>query len=95
MTPDFFGQMPVDVGVPRSSVGDFDFGRDGTHNEVSRPSQVDVFSKSEKWIGSPPKPNFDAWSSRESEVIGWSEFVNDLAGWAAQASIEFSLEIER
>lgn len=95
MTPEFFGQIPFDVGVPRSTVGPLDFGRDGTHNERSQPSHVDVFSKSEKWIGSPPKPNFEAWSGRESEVIGWAEFLNDLTGWAAQARIEFSLEIEQ
>ena len=95
-TPEFFGQIPFDVvGVPRSSVGALDFGRDGAHNETSPPTHVDVFSKSEKWIGSPPKPNFEAWSGRESEVIGWAEFLNDLTGWAAQASIEFSLEIEQ
>ena len=54
-----------------------------------------MFSKSEKWIGSPPVPSFKDWNSRETEVIGWNQFIADLSGWAAQASIEFSLEIQQ
>ena len=46
-------------------------------------------------IGAPPKPGFESWGSRESEVLGWASFLTDLTGWAAQASIEFSLEIEQ
>ena len=54
-----------------------------------------LWSKSEKWLGVPPKPNFDSWSTREGEVIGWSQYLVDLASWAAQASIEFSTEIQQ
>ena len=76
-----FGQVPL--GLPaESSLHDPTFSRD-------------VFSKSEKWIGSPPVLNFKGWVSRETEVIGWSQFIADLFGWAAQASIEFSLEIQQ
>ena len=53
------------------------------------------FSKSEKWLGVPPKPNFDGWNTREGEVIGWSQYLIDLSSWAAQASIEFSTEIQQ
>ena len=63
--------------------------------DADRTRFQDVFSKSEKWIGSPPIPNFKSWSSRESEVIGRAQFIADLFGWAAQASIEFSLEIQQ
>ena len=92
MDPPSFGQVPF--GLPAdSSFHDptFGFGMSGnTSSEGSR----DVFSKSEKWTGTPPVPNFKGWVSRETEVIGWSQFIADL-GWAAQASIEFSLEIQQ
>ena len=95
MTPEHFGQLPFELGESRDVVAPLDFGRDGTHNEAPHSSYVDVFSKSEKRIGSPPQPNFETWSSRESEVIGWASFRTDLSGWAAQASIEFSMEIDQ
>ena len=34
-------------------------------NEAGHSNYVDVFSKSEKWIGAPPKPGFESWGSRE------------------------------
>ena len=40
----------------------------------------DVFSKSEKWLMSPPKLTHQDWKSREDEVIGWSSFVQELHG---------------
>ena len=94
-TPEVFGQIPFNLGSSNGGIAPLDFGRDGSHNEASHSNYVDVFSKSEKWIGAPPKPNFESWGNRESEVIGWASFLTDLTGWAAQASIEFSLEIEQ
>ena len=95
LTPEVFGQMPFNLGSSCGGVAPLDFGRDGLHNEAGHSNYVDVFSKSEKWIGAPPKPGFESWGSRESEVLGWASFLTDLTGWAAQASIEFSLEIEQ
>ena len=98
MNPSMFGQvpfgLPVDVSVP-SNPG-VSLGLDGGSG-LEGPGQrfQDVFSKSEKWIGSPPIPSFKNWVSRETEVIGWAQFVADLSGCAAQASIEFSLEIQQ
>ena len=93
MNPLAFGQVPF--GLPAdSSFHDPTFGFGMSGNASSEGSR-DVFSKSEKWIGSPPVPNFKGWVSRETEVIGWSQFIADLSGWAAQASIEFSLEIQQ
>ena len=93
MNPLAFGQVPF--GLPaESSLHDTTFGF-GMSGNVGSEGSRDVFSKSEKWIGSPPVPNFKGWVSRETEVIGWSQFIADLSGWAAQASIEFSLEIQQ
>ena len=56
---------------------------------------VDVFSKSEKWLGTPPVPSVASWTSRDAEVIGWSTYVSSLSAWAAQASMDFSIEIQQ
>ena len=93
MNPVAFGQVPF--GLPAdSSLHDPTFGL-GLQGGASSEGSRDVFSKSEKWIGSPPIPNFKNWVSRESEVIGWAQFIADLSGWAAQASIQFSMEIQQ
>ena len=96
LNPEQFGDVPIPQPSTHSAVPDLDFSRDGVHIAGgSDGSQIDAFSKSEKWLGTPPKPNFDSWNTREGEVIGWSQFLIDLASWAAQASIEFSLEIQQ
>ena len=38
-------------------------------------------------------PEVEKWVSRELEVAGFSEYLLQLASWAAQASLEFSKEI--
>ena len=96
MNPEHFGDIPAIPENISMHVPGLEFSRDGDHNNpaVAPWNMVnDVFSKSEKWLGTPPKPNFDLWVNRESEVIGWSQYLIDLASWAAQASIEFSTEI--
>ena len=55
---------------------------------------VDVFAKTEKWLGNPPMPNTSAWVNREMEILGWATYLNDLTAWAMQASLEFGSEIE-
>ena len=91
--PDVFGQRPSEdsggkgsVGVPQLSFG-LDAGADMKH--------VDVFSKSEKWLGTPPVPSVASWTSRDTEVIGWATYVSSLSAWAAQASMDFSIEIQQ
>ena len=92
-TPDVFGQRPLEGsggkgsgGVPQLSFG-LDAGAEMKH--------VDVFSKSEKWLGTPPVPSVASWTSRDAEVIGWSTYVSSLCAWAAQASMDFSIEIQQ
>ena len=71
--PEVFGQRPVEGFGGKGSgsgVPPLDFGLDvGTEGR-----SVDVFSKSEKWLGTPPVPNVSSWSSRDAEVIGWSQY---------------------
>ena len=92
--PEVFGQRPVEGFGGKGSgsgVPPLDFGLDvGTEGK-----SVDVFSKSEKWLGTPPVPNVSSWSSRDAEVIGWSQYVSSLSAWAAQASMDFSDEIQQ
>ena len=91
--PEVFGQRPVEGfgGKGSGGVPPLDFGLDAGSESKS----VDVFSKSEKWLGTPPVPNVSSWSSRDAEVIGWSQYVSSLSAWAAQASMDFSEEIQQ
>ena len=97
--PEVFGQVP-EVG------SGFDFGGDlsnrfqlpgfqaeagGTGSEVKEP--LDIFSKNEKWLGSPPSCDPTKWSTREQEIIGFGSFVDALVSWATQASHVFGEEI--
>ena len=96
--PEVFGQNPISGGCQG-------FQRDGfAQPRVWDPSlpgsentwgPVDVFAKSEKWIGNPPIPNTGSWSSRESEILGWNTYVNDLTAWSMQASLELGHEIQQ
>ena len=96
LVPETFGQIPEQretvfpPGIPELNFGnDLETGVEG-FSKVN-----DVFSKSEKWLGTPPVPSAANWVNRESEIIGWSQYISDLSAWAAQASIEFSLEIQQ
>ena len=94
MTPEFFGDVPRNE---RSPIGFGGFGDaamrlpgvpegdyEGSHHR-------DVFAKTEK---SPaPVPEVSKWTNRELEIVGFNEYVTQLASWAAQASLEFSNEI--
>ena len=65
-------------------------------NGVRDPSfSSDPFSKSEKWLGSPPQPSFEKWKDCESEVLNWAQYIADLGAWASQASLEFGAEISQ
>ena len=55
---------------------------------------VDVFAKSEKWLGTPPSPGCEKWGNREQEILGWQAYASALTAWAMQASLEFGSEIE-
>ena len=96
MTPEFFGDVPRNE---RSPIGFGGFGDaamrlpgvpegdyEGSHHR-------DVFAKTEKWLSPAPVPEVSKWTNRELEIVGFNEYVTQLASWAAQASLEFSNEI--
>ena len=77
--PELFGQRDDDI---------FPYGIDPMHVPGSSGEySLDVFSKSEKWLGSPPVPDIGKWSSRELEIFGWQTYASDLIAWAMQASL--------
>ena len=94
MMSEFFGEIPRSYGEPflqdptRDVLGgSTDEGFGGRH------APLNAFSKSEKWLTPAPTPSVDTWKSRDLEVLGWSEFSNQLVAWAAQGSEEFANEI--
>ena len=83
--PELFGQRH----------GMFPNGYNPMHVGTSGDSTLDVFARSEKWIGNPPTPETAKWSNRELEILGWSTYIGDLVAWSMQASLEFGSEIEQ
>ena len=57
--------------------------------------QLDVFSKTEKWLSPAPVPQVDQWKNREQEVLGWNDYMTQLISWASQASEVFANEISQ
>ena len=86
--PDFHGVGLLLAGGMCEGTGRSDVRTDGNQS-----ASQDVFSKTEKWLGVPPQPQFSTWVSRESEVLGFAQYYTDLASWASQASLEFGQEI--
>ena len=96
--PEVFGQNPISGGCQGSQRDGFAQSRawgPSLPGSESNWGPVDVFAKSEKWIRNPPIPNTGSWSSRESEILGWNTYVNDLTAWSMQASLELGHEIQQ
>ena len=92
--PERLGQSPPDLNVPAFVRPQGNMALPGVAGESAKSSEErDVFSRSEKWLGSPPSPNHQAWKGRESEVLGMSTYIHELVAWANQASVEFGKEI--
>ena len=96
MTPEFFGDVPRNE---RSPVGFGGFGDAAVRlpgvpeSDYEGSHHRDVFAKTEKWLSPAPVPEVSKWTNRELEIVGFNEYVTQLASWAAQASLEFSNEI--
>lgn len=56
-------------------------------------SDDNPFRRSEKWMPSLPRPGFSSWKTRPSEVIGFSDYVGELASWTGLGSNSFPREI--
>ena len=89
---DFFGNGPTLPGLPAPNNA---AGSGEAQDSWSSGRPVDVFAKTEKWLTPAPLPDTSKWSSRESEIMGFSEYLSMLTSWAAQASLEFAQEIEQ
>ena len=61
--------------------------------ESLRDEERDVFSRSEKWLSSPPQSNHESWRIREDEILGMNQYLQELVSWANQGSVEFGREI--
>ena len=53
----------------------------------------DVFSRSEKWLSSPPQSNHETWRSREEEILGMNQYLQELVSWSNQGPVDFGREI--
>ena len=101
MVPEYFGEIPRHPGrvgffgegptLPGAQALPSGEGYDSWYG--GRP--LDVFAKSEKWLTPAPVPDTSKWVNRESEIMGFSEYLSMLTSWAAQASLEFAQEIEQ
>ena len=60
-----------------------------------RSEDRDVFSRSEKWLGSPPSVNHAVWKTREDEILGFNSYLIELIGRTSQGSVTFGREIEQ
>ena len=56
------------------------FGNSGGSEEKER----DVFSRSDKWLTSPPRSGHEAWRTREDEILGMNAYIQELVTWANQ-----------
>ena len=93
--PERLGGVPPDPNVPAFARPESQFFLPGPGQGLfqQKEDDRDVFSRSEKWLSSPPSANHEAWRSREDEVLGMNRYVQELTSWANQASVEFGREI--
>ena len=92
--PGRLGESPPAPNVPAFVRPQGNMQLPGLPSEGNRSNEErDIFSRSEKWLASPPVPNHQAWKGRESEVLGMNTYIHELVAWANQASVEFGKEI--
>ena len=83
------GFVPERLGQARSEPDLPTFVRPEGHETLRRDEERDVFSRSEKWLSSPPQSNHDSWRTREDEILGMNQYLQELVSWANQGSVEF------
>ena len=89
------GSSTVDPFVPTLGGGALPIpGQPGSVGGGQAGSNQDIFAKSEKWLAPAPVPSSTQWRTREEEVYQWGNYLDELTAWAAQASLEFSVEIQ-
>ena len=88
---------------PRNFGESYGVGQGGSFNRLGSPiresrssrDEVDVFSKSEKWLPSPPVPDTKSWVTREQEIEGFYTYIQSLRSWSMLASERLATEISQ
>ena len=62
-------------------------------NDTSSKEEKDAFTRSEKWLGSPPTPKCETWKTREDEILGMSLYLEELVSWINQGSVDYGREV--
>ena len=98
-------QQTVLTGVenPQSFGESYGSGQGGSFNRLGSPirerhsnrDEVDVFSKSEKWLPNPPTPDTKSWTTREQEIEGFYSYIQALRSWSMLASERLATEISQ
>lgn len=98
-------QQTVLTGVenPQSFGESYGSGQGGSFNRLGSPirerhsnrDEVDVFSKSEKWLPNPPTPDTKSWTTREQEIEGFYSYIQALRSWSMLASERLANEISQ
>ena len=98
-------QQTVLTGVenPQSFGESYGSGQGGSFNRLGSPirerhstrDEVDVFSKSEKWLPNPPTPDTKSWTTREREIEGFYSNIQALRSWSMLASECLATEISQ
>ena len=98
-------QQTVLTGVenPQSFGESYGSGQGGNFNRLGSPirerhstrDEVDVFSKSEKWLPNPPTPDTKSCTTREREIEGFYSYIQALRSWSMLASECLATEISQ
>ena len=89
----FFGDGPTLPGLPAPNNA---AGSGEAQDSWSSGRPVDVFAKTEKWLTPAPVPDTSKWSSRESEIMGFSEYLGQSrirTGNRAVVAMEWSFTL--
>ncbi|CAE6968308.1 unnamed protein product [Symbiodinium sp. CCMP2592] len=91
--PEHFGRMPLHPDASRANFVIPPTIDQGLGQNYQGSEGVGVFSRADKWLGQPPGPSVEKWTSRELEIAGFADYVVSLQSWAALGSMTFSEEI--
>ena len=88
---------------PRKFGESYGVGQGGSFNRLGSPiresrssrDEVDVFSKSEKWLPSPRIPDTKSWVTREQEIEGFYTYIQSLRSWSMLAPERLATEISQ
>lgn len=94
-TPERLGEAQVDLTGQSFLTDDLQQRLPGVSYGRSENDVRDVFSRSEKWLGSPPVPDCGKWQTREDEVIGFASYITSLVSWCSLGSMQFGREVEQ